>query len=94
MEDLPPGRMATVETAAGDQIAVYNVNGELFATESLCPHQGAPLAEGYLCGHVVECGLHGWQFDIKTGECLTVEDRIRTFPVTLEEGIIRIHINN
>ena len=92
-EDLGPGQIITVDTPDGDELAVYNVNGELYATENFCPHRGAPLSEGFLCGHVIECGLHGWQFDVRTGRCLTLEEKIRTFPVTVENEVIRIEIS-
>jgi len=88
--DLPAGTSRTIQLSAGREIALYNVNGEFYASENLCPHQGAPLAEGTLCEYVVECGLHGWQFDVRTGDCLTVPEKIQTFEVLLEEGLIKI----
>lgn len=92
IEDLPPNQMAVVETQNGEKLALYNVNGQLYATENSCPHQGAPLTEGFLCGHIIECGLHGWQFDVRTGQCLTLDDAIKTFPVRVEDGVIKIEI--
>ena len=92
VDELPLGRVATVETPEGDELALYNVNGEIYATENFCPHRGAPLSEGFLCGHVIECGLHGWQFDVRTGMCLTLEEKIKTFPVSIEDDVIKIEI--
>ena len=77
LEDLPVGSRKTVELPDEREIALYNINGEFYATDHRCPHWGASLVEGQLCGHIVECSLHGWQFDVRTGECLTVSDRIR-----------------
>lgn len=91
-EDLATGQVITIDTPDGNQIAIYNVNGELFATENFCPHRGAPLSEGFLCGHVIECGLHGWEFDVRSGECLTLTETIKTFPVTVEDGVIKVKI--
>lgn len=88
--ELPPGSAKTVCVSAVREIAVYNVAGEFFATENLCPHQGAPLAEGTLCGHTIECGLHGWQFDVRSGECLTVPDKIRTYEVVVDGDVVKI----
>jgi len=62
---------------------VYNVGGEFYAIDNFCPHRGARLTEGVLCGYIVECGLHGWQFDVRTGECLTVPEKIKTYRVDL-----------
>jgi nitrite reductase (NADH) small subunit len=90
IDDLRPGACVTVELPDGDEVAVYNVNGEYYATDNFCPHKGAPLADGQLCGHIVECGWHGWQFDVRTGECLTVKDRIKTFKVRTEDGWVKV----
>jgi len=68
IEDLPPGRCATVELPNGNELALYNVDGEFYATENSCPHHGAPLAEGKLCGHVIECGFHVGNSMCATGE--------------------------
>jgi 3-phenylpropionate/trans-cinnamate dioxygenase ferredoxin component len=92
IDDLRPGACVSFELPDGNEVAVYNVNGEYYAMENSCPHQGAPLSEGIVCGHVVECGLHGWQFDVRTGECLTVRERIQTFPVKIEEGLVKVDI--
>jgi 3-phenylpropionate/trans-cinnamate dioxygenase ferredoxin component len=91
-EDLPAGRRAVVEIPEGRELALFNVNGEFFATENSCPHRGAPLSEGMLCDHYIECALHGWQFDVRSGECLTVSERIETYPVRIVDGLITIEI--
>jgi nitrite reductase/ring-hydroxylating ferredoxin subunit len=92
VEDLPPGRSLTVALADGNELAVYNVDGEFFATENSCPHHGAPLADGRLCGHVIECGWHGWQFDVRDGRCLLVSESIATYRVLVEDGLIKIEV--
>jgi len=88
--DLPHGRSKTIELPAGRELALYNVNGEFYATENFCPHKGAPLANGILCEYMIECEWHGWQFDVRTGECLTVPERLKTYEVVVEEGMIVI----
>jgi nitrite reductase/ring-hydroxylating ferredoxin subunit len=87
---LPSGACLRLTLPNGDELAIYNVNGEYYATDNFCPHKGAPLVDGQLCGHIVECGWHGWQFDVRTGECLTVKDRIKTFKVRMEDGWVRV----
>lgn len=90
MEDLPPGKRIRVVLPTGLELAVYNIDGELHAMDNLCPHRGAPLSEGDLCGHVIECWLHGWQFDVRTGDCLTVTEKIRTYEVRINEGVVKV----
>ena len=88
--DLRPGACIRVELPDGDELAIYNVNGEYYATENFCPHRGAPLSEGILCGHIVECGWHGWQFDVRSGECLTVSEKLKTYDVVVEDDLVKI----
>ena len=92
IDDLRPGACIRFELPDGNELAVYNVNGEYYAIENFCPHKGALLSEGELCGHIVECWWHGWQFDVRTGECLTVPDRIKTYRVSIENNQIKVEL--
>jgi nitrite reductase (NADH) small subunit/3-phenylpropionate/trans-cinnamate dioxygenase ferredoxin subunit len=67
LTDLKPGDCLSVE-AGGAGIALFNVNGTIYALDNTCPHAGGPLGEGFLEGHIVECPWHGWRYDVKTGE--------------------------
>lgn len=92
-DDVPPGGSATVELPNGRELALYNIDGRFYAIENFCPHKGAPLVEGTLCGHTIECEWHGWQFDVRTGECLTTTSGdIEVYEVVIEEGLIKIVI--
>ena len=67
IDACPPGR--SLEVVVGDRvIALFNVDGQFFALDGVCPHQGGPLGEGELVGCVVTCPWHGWQFDVKSGQ--------------------------
>jgi nitrite reductase/ring-hydroxylating ferredoxin subunit len=92
IEDVPAGRRATVTLPSGTELALYNINNEFYAIENFCPHKGAPLAEGRLCAYTVECDWHGWRFDVRTGECLTVRGAVETYEVIIEDGWIKIRI--
>jgi nitrite reductase/ring-hydroxylating ferredoxin subunit len=66
VDECPPG--TAIERVAGDRmVALVNVDGQLHAIDGLCPHQGGPLGTGKLCGTVLTCPWHGWQFDVVTG---------------------------
>ena len=91
IDDLRPGACVRVELPGGDELAVYNVGGEFYATENFCPHKGALLTEGALCGHVIECWWHGWQFDVRNGEGLTVRENLKTYEVVVEDGLVKIN---
>ena len=92
IDSLPQGHSRRFTLPNGEELAISNVNGEYYATDNFCPHRGAALTDGALRGHVIECGWHGWQFDVRTGECLTVTERIRTFKGWVENGIIVVEV--
>lgn len=48
-------------------VGVYEIDGEYFALENICPHAYALLTEGFVEDGKVECPLHEAIFDIKTG---------------------------
>ncbi len=89
--EIPVGGAKVVRV--GDrQVAIFKVKeGELHAIDNICPHQGAPLGEGYLDGHKVTCPWHAWEFDIRNGACTTVpQDRIKSYKIKLEGDDILI----
>lgn len=90
---VPPGRGATVQLKSGAEVALFNVDGEYYAVENFCPHKGFPLADSRLYGNIVECDLHGWRFDVRSGECFTKKScPIETFTVVVEDGWIYLEI--
>ena len=54
------------------KIAVFNVDGEIYAIDDTCSHAEASLSEGEVFDCLVECPLHGAEFDLKTGEAKTL----------------------
>lgn len=91
VDAVPEGRGATVQLSDGSEIALFNVQGNFYATENFCPHRGMPLADSHLYGQTVECDWHGWQFDLVSGKCLTKPKcSIETYEVRIEDGWIKI----
>ena len=82
--DCPSG--ASIECLAGDLlVALFNVDGEYYALDGVCPHQGGPLGKGRLEGPTVSCPWHGWQFDVVCGQHKTSRTVAqRAFPVRIE----------
>jgi len=85
--EIAPGEVMRIEIA-DEPIAVWNVDGQFYATSDTCTHEEASLSEGDLWGEVVECPLHGAQFDVRTGEVLSLPAifPLATFAVKVEDG--------
>lgn len=63
-----PGQRRLV-TIDGTEIALFNINGTVFAIKNRCPHRSGPLIRGYVDGNSgIKCPMHGWRFDLRTGE--------------------------
>jgi 3-phenylpropionate/trans-cinnamate dioxygenase ferredoxin subunit len=79
-----------VVDADGVAIAVFNVDGDLYAVEDLCTHDGGELAGGPLHGTEVECPRHGARFDLRSGAalCPPAYAAIAKFPVRVEDGAV------
>ena len=65
--DVAPGAGRAFEVE-GYSIAVFNVDGKLYAIDDSCPHQGSSLAAGSLEGCVVTCRSHGMKVNVTGGE--------------------------
>jgi 3-phenylpropionate/trans-cinnamate dioxygenase ferredoxin subunit len=106
--DLQSGERRIIEVN-GRQIGLFNIGGDYFALHNRCPHMGGNLCEGPVTGttlvsesaefiygrsgEILRCAWHGWEFDIKTGQCL-VDGRIRAraYPVTIQDNELFLHL--
>ncbi len=66
IRDIPPGHGKMV-IAHGKPMALFNVEGQFYAINQICPHMGGPLSEGTLQGKVVTCPWHKWSYYVDTG---------------------------
>ncbi len=67
LRDLPPGTN-TLIYAGGEAVALWNIDGQIYAINNRCTHARGSLCEGTLAGTVVTCPWHGGQFDLRTGD--------------------------
>lgn len=74
-------------------IAVFNIEGEFYAIEDVCTHDGGELAGGEIHGYEIECPRHGARFDVRTGAatCPPAYEPTKKFPVKVESGIVYIN---
>ncbi|UFX44138.1 non-heme iron oxygenase ferredoxin subunit [Bradyrhizobium sp. 41S5] len=88
---IAPGEMAAKE-AGTSQFVVYNIDGAIFATDNVCTHAYALLSDGWLDDDVVECPLHGGQFNVKTGKalCDPLDCDLRIYETRIVDGMIEV----
>lgn len=75
-------------------VVVAWVDGEVFALEDACNHAGASLAEGWIEDKCVACPMHGYVFDLATGELLRPKGLCsdqRTFKAVIEGGEVAVY---
>ncbi len=85
--DLPVGEPVSIELSSGESICLVRVADEVFGFEDRCSHAAFPMSDGEMVDEfVVECALHGAQFDIRTGEALAepATESLALFEVRLD----------
>jgi len=89
LETMPRDRGIRV-TVGEERIAMFRVGNEVFAIGDRCSHAEASLAEGEVFGTDVECPRHGSEFDMKTGQALSLPATkpVPTYPVSIEDGTV------
>lgn len=89
-DELEDGRPKHV-TLQGRNIALFKVNGEIYAVANNCLHRGGPLAEGELDGYQVTCPWHGWKFDVRNGSFRVIPTlKVKTYQTKVEDGMILV----
>jgi nitrite reductase (NADH) small subunit len=90
--DIPEGSGKMVE-AGGRTLALFRANGEFYAIDNACLHQGGPLCEGEVYGTRVICPWHGWEYDFATG-CNVDEPsmKLKCFAIKIEGDDILVEI--
>jgi len=92
-DDVPEDDVMGIDLNA-KSIALYQVGGEIFATDNICTHGNARLCDGFLEGHEIECPLHQGKFDIRNGKamCAPLTEDIQIYPVKIEGGRVFVEI--
>jgi len=68
-DELPNGGKKVVDIE-GRAVALFHVDGNFYAIDDVCTHDGGPLADGELIDCEIQCPRHGARFDLKTGRPL------------------------
>ncbi|HLB59152.1 MAG TPA: non-heme iron oxygenase ferredoxin subunit [Bdellovibrionota bacterium] len=83
--EIPIGQVKVVEID-GERVAICNVNGEFYAIQDVCTHDGGALGQGELMGEIIECPRHGAQFRVTDGKVVRLPAVVplRTYKVVIE----------
>jgi naphthalene 1,2-dioxygenase ferredoxin component len=94
LSDVPEGDVIGVQVG-GKEIALCEVNGEVFATDNICTHGHARLSDGFLEGREIECPLHQGRFDVCSGValCAPLTENIRTYTVRIENMRVMLKLD-
>lgn len=92
-DEVPQDDVVSVQVEGLD-IALYGVEGEVYATDNLCTHGQARLCDGFLEGHEIECPLHQGKFDVRSGAptCAPVTEAVKSYPVKIEDGRVFLQL--
>ena len=93
IDELPDDDVTGLQVGGRD-IAIYKVEGKVFATDNTCTHGHARLCDGFLDGHEIECPLHQGKFDVRDGQptCAPVTEALRCYPVRIESGRVQLNM--
>ena len=78
-------------------IAVFDLGATVVAVDNRCVHVGNPIDDGPVDKGCVTCPWHGWRYDLRTGEHLTVFGRrpgLRTYPVRVDGDDVLVEIDD
>jgi nitrite reductase/ring-hydroxylating ferredoxin subunit len=92
LDQIPPGKAMCVKVGARD-MALFNVEGSVYAMDDTCPHAGSSLGMGKLDGKIVTCRGHGMKFDATTA-CFagTADSAVASYPVKVVDGKILVAV--
>jgi len=93
LAEVPPAAGRPVQVN-GRAVAIFNVDGIIYAIDGTCTHRGGPLGEGELVGNVVTCPWHGARFDVTTGAVLgpPAPQGVTPYRVTVEGDAIFVEL--
>ncbi len=75
------------------EIAVFKVDGEIYALNNVCPHQHtAMIYDGFIEDGCVVCPAHGWMFNLKTGRMPTDRKGLDSYPVKIIDDQVFVKV--
>jgi nitrite reductase (NADH) small subunit len=98
---VPVGRAGDVPELEGrsvqfgtHRVAIFRLPSGWAAVDHRCPHQAGPLSDGLVADTCVTCPLHGWRFDLRTGERQGGPERLATYAVRERDGLLELRVSD
>lgn len=79
----------------GHPVCLYNIAGEILATDNKCTHGEADLSDGLILDSaLIECPMHEGSFDIRTGKAVGAPctHALRCHTVRVDNGVIYLQL--
>jgi 3-phenylpropionate/trans-cinnamate dioxygenase ferredoxin subunit len=85
INEFASGALQRVQVGQAEVIVAV-VAGECFAFENLCPHQQyAMFHHGIIREYEISCPMHGWSFDVRTGNAIKGNGKLNIYQVEVRE---------
>jgi phenylpropionate dioxygenase-like ring-hydroxylating dioxygenase large terminal subunit len=94
LSEIDEGGVIGVHVGA-TPVALYRLDGTVYATHGICTHAMAILADGFVEDGKIECPLHQGLFDIRSGKalCAPVTEDLRTYAVKVEGNDVLVDLD-
>jgi naphthalene 1,2-dioxygenase system ferredoxin subunit len=94
VDEVPEGEVRGVKVG-DDLVALYRIDGKVYATSNVCTHEYALLSGGWIENGEIECPLHGTRFRIEDGRCLgPYGTNLRCFRSRVRDGRIEVALSS
>ncbi|MBV8160947.1 MAG: nitrite reductase (NAD(P)H) small subunit [Acidimicrobiia bacterium] len=90
--DLPdPGALEVFP--GGRAVALFRVDGRVYALDNACQHVGGPLVEGIVEDGCVTCPWHEWRYRLEDGRRIGPGAvAVRSYPVRVTAGEVWVQV--
>ncbi|MCX8009562.1 MAG: nitrite reductase (NAD(P)H) small subunit [Ignavibacteria bacterium] len=76
-----------------EEIAIFKIDGKVFAVSNICPHNHSTVMyQGHLQKLTISFPIHGWEFDLSTGENIQGFHKIKTYKTEVINGEVFVTI--
>src|SRR5262245_11545341 len=91
LAELWEGGMVGLRIGDADVLLINLGDDGIHAYDNHCPHARARLSEGQLSRAKLQCPVHHWEFDARTGAGINPRScQLRSYPVKLDGDVVMV----